>query len=470
MRHKKLILLVFIFIFIMAGSGKYAQAVGYKSESVHVGSSSKSVNYIYFHPSEQLELKPVLAQGRVGKTESLQSMAARNQAIAAVNGTFFNAYDQSDLQPMGNIMINNNMVHYRGGPTTVGITADNYISFLDSTNIKIYGGINGSREWPNNWYAWFINHVPSSAQEIVIFTPSFRETQLKFPGFTFIVVANSKVITINTEQASIPSNGFVIAYGSSEQNRNMISRFKIGDSVEYWIEFPDYAQNLLHTLSAGPKLLTQGRVDVDFVRENISDPKLVSSAGQRSFIGYQADGTILIGTVNNATIYELAAVAAKLGLKEAMNLDGGASSGLYYNGKYLTSPGRNLSNSLVLVPKKRIPAVVVNGNKIVFTDAAPYIDSGTTMVPLRGVFEALGAEIEWINETSTVVARRGDTTIILNVGKSWATINGSPNEMLKAPVNKNGRVYVPLRFISEALNSNVAWNQQSYTVIINSSN
>ena len=59
------------------------------------------------------------------------------------------------------------------------------------------------------------------------------------------------------------------------------------------------------------------------------------------------DGSVMLATVSGATIKEWAAVMQKLGAKQAMNLDGGASSGMYAGGKMLTSPGRLLSNTLV---------------------------------------------------------------------------------------------------------------------------
>lgn len=56
----------------------------------------------------------------------------------------------------------------------------------------------------------------------------------------------------------------------------------------------------------------------------------------------------MILTTSSATIPELAKVMKQAGAYQAMNLDGGASSGLYYNGRYMTYPGRNISNALLI--------------------------------------------------------------------------------------------------------------------------
>ena len=69
--------------------------------------------------------------------------------------------------------------------------------------------------------------------------------------------------------------------------------------------------------------------------------------GPRGFLGVKS-GTIYIGVVHAADFGDAAATLATLGLETAMNLDGGGSSALYYNGKYVVGPGRNLPNAIIL--------------------------------------------------------------------------------------------------------------------------
>ncbi|MGD8189289.1 phosphodiester glycosidase family protein [Brevibacillus ginsengisoli] len=324
-------------------------AMGSKTETIQMKTGKKVVSYVYFHPSENVELKPVFAQGKVGMAEELNSMAKHNEAIAAINGTFFNAYDHQDLQPQGGIASNQQLLHWRGGPTLLGILNNNELFFGSADSVRIAGSRNDSWEWPQAWYAWFVNHLPTSQNEIVVFTPQFRTNQLQLPGFSFVNVAQGKVATITKDQTQIPSNGFVIAYGSAQAKT--AASFQVGDRVAYRVDLPEPFKTWKYLISVGPKLLTGGKVDVNFQRDGIRDPKLLTQSAQRSFIGYKNDKTIVMGTVANVTIPQLAELTQKLGLQEAMNLDGGASSGLYYNGKYLTKPGRKLSNCLVVVKK-----------------------------------------------------------------------------------------------------------------------
>jgi len=93
-------------------------------------------------------------------------------------------------------------------------------------------------------------------------------------------------------------------------------------------------------------------VDTDPVGEGFKDPKILTNRGARSAIGITSDGKLIIVTTSAASIPELAEVMVKLKAVEAMNLDGGASSGLYANSKYITPAGRDLSNALIMVLDK----------------------------------------------------------------------------------------------------------------------
>ena len=100
---------------------------------------------------------------------------------------------------------------------------------------------------------------------------------------------------------------------------------------------------------------------------------------------------------------------------------------------------------------------VVNNN-IIKGDAAPYIDDAwRTMVPIRALMEAFDAEVIWDEANPDVVTINydADTQIVMNVGETGYTINGEEGDMDTVPVNSNGRVYVPIRFVAEGIGFNV---------------
>ena len=111
------------------------------------------------------------------------------------------------------------------------------------------------------------------------------------------------------------------------------------------------------------------------------------------------------------------------------------------------------------------PKVVLNGSKLIF-DVPPIIDDGRTLVPLRAIFEALGANITWDDTTKTITATKGLSTITLQIGASSATKNGQIVNLDVPSKVIDGRTLVPLRFVSEAMGCDVMWADKSQTVVI----
>ena len=111
--------------------------------------------------------------------------------------------------------------------------------------------------------------------------------------------------------------------------------------------------------------------------------------------------------------------------------------------------------------------VVVNGERISFPDAQPFIDeNGRTQVPVRFVSEALGADVGWDGSTRTVTVEQGRNKISLVVGKSEYTVNSKKMEMDTSVIIVEDRTFVPIRFVSEALGADVDWNASIRTVYI----
>ena len=111
--------------------------------------------------------------------------------------------------------------------------------------------------------------------------------------------------------------------------------------------------------------------------------------------------------------------------------------------------------------------VVVNGNRVNFPDAEPFIDdNGRTQVPVRFVSEALGAEVSWEGSTKTVTISQRDKEIKIVIGKKDYTINGEKSLMDTEALLKEDRTFVPIRFVSEGLGARVDWDPAVRTVYI----
>lgn len=260
------------------------------SQVVSVAGGKRTVQYVKVNLNDtRLEVRPVLAHGEIGKTQSLEGMASQHGALAAINGSFFMAYNEGEHKPPWGLIV----IDYQ----------------------KKHDGTSGA--------------------------------------------------SIGFNQNSLP----VISTTSLIR-----------------------ADHYEHITSAGPTLLQNGQIVLNPQAEGMNDPKLTTLGGQRSFIGYTADNYLVFGTVSNVTLPQLAQICQSMGLTAAMNLDGGASSGLYAHGKLLTRPGRELSNALVVTTRKSAPVQVVQGGQQLVFSKGPLLIQGSLYVPAEEIVEKLGVQ------------------------------------------------------------------------------
>jgi hypothetical protein len=107
--------------------------------------------------------------------------------------------------------------------------------------------------------------------------------------------------------------------------------------------------------------------------------------------------------------------------------------------------------------------VVVNGQQMNF-DQPPVEQAGRVYVPLRGIFEQLGASVVYQN--GTINATGQGRNISLHIGSNQATVNGQAVIISSPPFVAGSRTLVPLRFIAQSLGAAVDWNNNNDTVII----
>lgn len=229
-----------------------ANPIATTSSKVATSNKSISINLVYidlYSPSVDIDV--YYANNKIGSVEPFKSMVANSKAKVAVNGTYFNAYSDTDEKvPYGYIIKNGETIH----------------------------------------------SAPGEKRAVFVYT-----TQ-----------SEAKVV-----------------------------------SIDEFLKLKDNKQ-IKTAVQAGPLLVKNSKVVVDAAAEGFRDPKILTSRGARSVIGVTGDNKLVIGTTGAASIPELAEVMIKLGVVEAMNLDGGASSALFASGKYITPAGRELSNILTV--------------------------------------------------------------------------------------------------------------------------
>ncbi|GEO27566.1 hypothetical protein AAC03nite_33510 [Alicyclobacillus acidoterrestris] len=286
-----------------------------------------------------------------GTTESLANMAKSVHAVVAINGTFFNSW--GNKFPTGTIEINGqfesagqgtllafgsngNMLMTRAKETLSG-------TIEDQTNPSVTG------LWP-----WYINSPSTNSGVVDILTSYFGKTMTN-KNADLVSIADGKVTSVKQGSTTIPSNGYSVEIGKGE--KSMLSRIHPGDPASVSVNVENLKGQAINiskypnALGCGPMLVDDRQVVLNPSLEGFKDPTLVDSNTLRSFAGIDAKGDLVLGTIHAATLSTEADIAKKLGLKQAMNLDGGSSAGLYLNGRYVTPPGRNLSTALVVTYK-----------------------------------------------------------------------------------------------------------------------
>ncbi|MGE5398022.1 MAG: copper amine oxidase N-terminal domain-containing protein [Chitinophagales bacterium] len=111
------------------------------------------------------------------------------------------------------------------------------------------------------------------------------------------------------------------------------------------------------------------------------------------------------------------------------------------------------------------PKVEINGATLSF-DVPPTIENGRILVPLRTVFEKMGAQVSWDSATATVKAVKGSTVVVLQIGSLTPTINGNVKPIDVAGKTVHGRTLAPLRFVCEAFGGTVNWNADTQTATV----
>lgn len=124
------------------------------------------------------------------------------------------------------------------------------------------------------------------------------------------------------------------------------------------------------------------------------------------------------------------------------------------------------SNTVLASSKKEI-TVYLNGVKQHYAKS-PVMSSGTVLVPMRSIFESLGANLVFDAKNKTIHAKRNETQITIILGAASASVNGKNIPLSVKAQTIHNIAMVPLRFISEALGATIEWNAESMTVRIDS--
>lgn len=302
---------------------------------------------------DRVRIRTALAYDRVARTQSLAQIAMRHHALAAIDGGYFESSFRGPFKDLIDTTVVNGDLVFKGDTGCTLFFNSQNTPRIEEIPLRIEGSTNGSYRYPNNWYAYWINRYPESSRPTVtIFTSAWgRQTDLR--GYQ-AQVTDGFITRVSYRSLPIPRDGYVVYVRGAP---DVARRLRVGRSIDYrvvrsdGVSLGDFA-DAQQAIGGGPRLLVNGRVAIDAHAEGFHDPQIFRIV-QRSVVGVSRDGQQLILATATGTLHQMARIMRRLGAYQAMNLDGGASSGLWVRGRYITKPQRMLTNALLVLPASR---------------------------------------------------------------------------------------------------------------------
>ncbi len=294
--------------------------------------------------NNKISVKPVMASDVLNKRSSIKSMAQKGNAIAAINGSYFKP--QTGV-PLGTMMVNGQILT---GPiynrVALGIKGNQFLMARLGFNGKL-SAKHKELKIDN------INQPRMLSTYVIIYSRKWGLAAPPPPKYgAEIAIKDGKIVSYGNSSQVIPEDGYVIVGPKSKlepffEEKNLKIEISTGD--EKW-------NNVEHIISGGPYLVKENEIFVDVTDEKLN---AVTGRNPRTAIGYTQDGKFIMVTVDGReqssigmTLTELAYFMKSIGCYNAMNLDGGGSSVMYFNGVTVNNPavrgGIPLSNALVV--------------------------------------------------------------------------------------------------------------------------
>lgn len=342
----KSLLLLYICFFMPLSSWADVNHVRIKK---WLGGKPAIINIITVNPNKNLSIKPTYGDYYLNTVKSVKDFVSEENAIVGVNASFF----KPDIgAPLGVSVIDGEILT---GPiynrVVFGITENNkfLMDKLDITG-KIKIGKNLDLKMIN------YNQPIFSKNGYTVFTDRWGEkTPPLSEEYCHVIVINNKIELIKQSSVPIPEGGYVLV-GPRSLIRGKVDR---GYKVSYELKLdPCDWDNIKYAVGGGPYLVKKGKVFVD--RQKFTN-KFLWKKEPRTAIGYTKSGTLILVTVDGrkdkisegATMPELARIMSELGAYNAMNLDGGSSTQMVYNGNLVNLPtvkgGGKVTNALLIV-------------------------------------------------------------------------------------------------------------------------
>jgi exopolysaccharide biosynthesis protein len=483
MKLFKQVLCLTLAAILLGNNTTFAATSSYKNTNIN----GINMNYVDIHMNSNIKAVVLNADNQMNSSDSLANMAKSAGAFAAINGTYFEAYNGTPV-PWGTIIKNGKIIHISNGGSVAGITSRGEL-IIDRLSFDFEVYINGKfRSIP-----WRINHPSTESDAITIFTPEYGSIVKLQPGAKSAIIKNGKVTEISSSDFVVPSDGFAVVYNPSVVYL-LDERFKTGDEVYYKVITKTTFTNaedwndVVSALGAGPSLIINGNITADGLAEGFFEAKVNTNSAARSFIGTKSDGTITIGNMGSATVKSAAEALKQMGYVNAMCLDGGGSVALYYPSSNVSTSGRKINNGLAFVEEKIIGITAVPTSSKLLLDGndvniEAYNIDNNNYFKLRDIAMILDGSkksfnVEWDNSKNAINIVENKKYIPVgselsnqekgnkSAVKSSSDVYLNGKKITLTAYNIGGSNYFKLRDIAGTLDFEVIWDAVQNAVVI----
>lgn len=402
--RKYAVLCMFLCLMAVLTLPAAAAAGDVTSGTVKIGSSTAQVVYVDMNDPDYA-LVPLVANGSIhtdAPASSVIEAADGGSVVAAINGGFFNSYykTNSEISVVTNnyprvysTIVSEGQVICAGGEiAAIGMDYDGDI-YMDVVKISPTITLRGSVVVT----AWGVNVQYNDASAVYVLT-DLIDYAVNIPADARIVtIENDKVtsVTAGHDGYTVPDGVIALVYGSGAYANatKWETQPNVGDSavLGYRAALSDGSSSAvwsnMRTVVAGGGILVKDGVNVVTHSVNpTADDQQPDIVGQRSFAAITGDGKLMLGVVTSS-FRTIANSLIEMGVKDAIFMDGGASSMLYANGSTIVSAGRELATILAVV------------------DESP--EESATQVPAASPFSDLSAEKDWYYDEVVDLVSRG---------------------------------------------------------------
>lgn len=299
----------------------------------------------------KVEVHAKVVNGVVGSTAPFSTIVNNSGGAKLVmNANFFNAGSDKKT-PNGHVISNGQLMYINSGYNCLGITADGGL-MTGRPGLFIRVKASSGKEWS----AYEMNTATQSDTYSNLYSRAYGSSVTFKVAGSALVIDNGVITNYYPVSAggsvAIPANGYVMFMGPKFAATSYFQQPVVGESVtiEPYLLKEDaegfQIEHVTDLIAGGPRLVQDGAIYTQ-LEAPFTEERFTTIVSPRTAAGISADGKlILVSVPGGAKIQQMRELMLALGCVDAINLDGGASCGIYYDGKYIATPGRELTTTL----------------------------------------------------------------------------------------------------------------------------